>query len=229
MSQSIKLNDDLYWDVSSLKGVFPSSGGNISGHVRVFHTDGAAGANNNTYLQLGNNIDKSQAGNSRGVLQIFGNTTYYTNIYHGSGNPTANRTLYLPDASGTILTSGNVIIQRAMGIGTDGQSIANNTIVNKGSIEIENGAYIIIITVVWQSNSTGYRQIAWSDTSGGSGINAASTGVVQAVSTGDTRQQLVVVDTNTSSTPLTRYINIRQNSGSSITCTARIAYLKLAI
>lgn len=83
-------------------------GGLIDGDLQVYHTNGAAGSQRNAWLQVGNNIPESQAGSSRGVLQLFDTNSYYVNMYPRTGQLTANRTIYLPNASGEIALTSDI-------------------------------------------------------------------------------------------------------------------------
>ena len=150
MSQSIKLNDDLYWDVSGLKGVVPSSGGTFNGAIKVYSTTGTAGTIKNDYVQIGNTIDSSQAGNSNGILQLCGSTQYYTNISNASGKPTANRTIHVPDASGKMLVDSKIVAVQGRAVGTDSSSIPSGSNFNKYSFSLDSGSYIVIVTASWQ-------------------------------------------------------------------------------
>lgn len=68
-------------------------------------TDSTAGHNQ---LTLGNSTASGTAGNSTGKIALYGTTAYYTIIQPGA--PTANRTITLPNASGTVVTSGNLTV-----------------------------------------------------------------------------------------------------------------------
>ena len=58
-------------------------------------------------LVLGNSKSSGTDGNKFGAIQLFGKSTYCTLLT--SGTPTANRTILLPDASGTIALTSNAI------------------------------------------------------------------------------------------------------------------------
>lgn len=225
MAQSIKLNDDLYWDVSSLKGVVPSSGGDISGNLKVFHTNGTAGTIKHTYLQLGNIIDKSQAGNSKGILQLCGDGTYYINVGAEDGM-TANHNIYLPDASGKILIDSKIVVTQGQVIGTDSSSISSGSNFRKGSLSLNPGTYIIIVTASWQKNSNGFRAIglASNTTDFASGL---SNGILLPTISDDTLREQLVCVVNPSVTS-TYYINVKQSSGSNLTCSCRLTYIGIA-
>lgn len=60
----------------------------------------ANGSNGYARLALGNNLASSTAGWTKGELRLYGTTQYYTSIV--SGAPTANRTITLPDTTGTL-------------------------------------------------------------------------------------------------------------------------------
>lgn len=62
--------------------------------------EGTASQEGYAILQLGNAKANGTAGNKRGFLMLYGTTAYYT--YLVSGAPTSNRTITLPNASGTL-------------------------------------------------------------------------------------------------------------------------------
>ena len=61
------------------------------------------------YVILGNNTATGTAGNARGRVRCFDTSEYYIDI-QTVGDITANRTIYLPDKTGTVLcsSSGNL-------------------------------------------------------------------------------------------------------------------------
>lgn len=63
----------------------------------------AAGTQGNCYLQLGNAKATATAGNKQGRIRIYGTGTYYAELIAGA--VTANRTVTLPNATGTLATS----------------------------------------------------------------------------------------------------------------------------
>lgn len=66
-------------------------------------SDPAAGTQGSTYLRLGNASATATAGNKQGILRLYGTGTYYTDLIAGAS--TANRTVTLPNATGTLATS----------------------------------------------------------------------------------------------------------------------------
>lgn len=55
------------------------------------------------YLQLGNNIAYTGGNGTRGVIRLYGNNSYFTDILAPDSN--ANRTIYLPNRGGRIFTT----------------------------------------------------------------------------------------------------------------------------
>ena len=67
--------------------------------LRYHIVRGTASATGASYLQLGNGTASGTAGNQRGVLRMYGDTAYY---HQFQNSPTANRTITLPNAGGTM-------------------------------------------------------------------------------------------------------------------------------
>lgn len=64
-------------------------------------TNGTAnGTNGNSLLTLGNSTASTTANWKKGTVRLYGTTAYYTDVV--SGAPTANRTITLPNATGTL-------------------------------------------------------------------------------------------------------------------------------
>lgn len=63
-------------------------------------TTGTTSAVGSAIVELGNSTASGTAGNKQGQLIIYGTTQYYTSIV--SGAPSANRTITLPDKTGTL-------------------------------------------------------------------------------------------------------------------------------
>ena len=82
--QSVKTNDGLYYITK----------------------EGTASAEGLSLIALGNSVASGTAGNKRGRLRIFSNTKFYTDLYAATdqGN---NRTIYLPNADGTLALDGH--------------------------------------------------------------------------------------------------------------------------
>ena len=81
--------------------VSKASGGTFKGNIGVDRQDGTTSATGSSYLQLGNNQADRTEGNSRGVVYIYSNTAYRCALRSATG-ATANRSVYLPDAGGTL-------------------------------------------------------------------------------------------------------------------------------
>lgn len=77
-----------------------STGGTFKGTVRVNREDGTTSETGTSSFWVGNSTPTGTAGNSKGQVVIYGNGANYVNIQ--ASNATGNRTVELPDASGTI-------------------------------------------------------------------------------------------------------------------------------
>lgn len=93
--------EELFSNVADLDSKKANrSGDTFTGHVYIKNSNGVANQDNLLALVLGNSTAKTAAGHSEGYIALYGNTGKYTSI--NAFNSTANRTLSLPDASGTI-------------------------------------------------------------------------------------------------------------------------------
>lgn len=71
------------------------------GGLKYISTAGTSSAIGTAILQLGNATASGTANNEKGVARLYGTgATYYTDLV--SGTPTANRTITLPNATGTL-------------------------------------------------------------------------------------------------------------------------------
>ncbi len=98
-------------------------------------------------------------------------------------------------------------------------SLSNNTLTNIGSLTLQPGYWLIVITGTFSANASNYRMLSLSDTSGGSEIDAGAKVVLMASSSGRTIMQLAYPVRITETT--TYYVVARQNSGASITLNTR--------
>lgn len=98
--------------------------------------DGTASSIGNSILILGNSTPSGTDKNSRGCVSIFGNSSFFTELR--ANNSTANRTIQLPDASGTIaLTSDLTPISLASATSEYG-TIAVSDIKQMGNLVVGN-------------------------------------------------------------------------------------------
>ena len=98
-------------------------------------------------------------------------------------------------------------------------SVANNTVVNVGSLTVGRGTFIFKGTASFSNDDTGYRQIGIA-TSATSGYESRNSVVrVLAASGANTFVQVTAFLRNTSNSK-TYYLNVRQNSGSTLTASA---------
>ena len=109
----------------------------------------------------------------------------------------------------------------------DNVSMPNNTEKTIASFEIGKGLNIIVISVSWASNSNGYREIWVASSDSGSHLNLGSHIAGPATNGTGTRQQLVMLR-NVTGSPETLYIRGKQNSGSSINASARLARIEIS-
>ncbi len=77
-----------------------------SGFVYVGTNGTANGTNGNSLLTLGNSTASTSANWKKGTIRLYGTTTYYTDLV--SGAPTANRTITLPNATGTVALTSDI-------------------------------------------------------------------------------------------------------------------------
>ena len=78
-------------------------------------TNGTAnGSNGNAVLALGNSTASTSANWKKGTIRLYGTTAYYSDIV--SGAPTANRTITLPNTSGTVALVGSTTSSSTTGI-----------------------------------------------------------------------------------------------------------------
>lgn len=96
-------------------------------------TNGTAnGTNGNALLTLGNSTASTTANWKKGTVRLYGTTAYYTDIV--SGTPTANRTITLPNATGTLaLTSDIPSVPTSAASSTTGISVADHGTTSIGS------------------------------------------------------------------------------------------------
>ena len=100
-------------EVTSGSTYYPIVGSGITAATRQYDTNGFVykGTNGTTstvgtsILTLGNSTASGTAKNKRGQLVIFGSTVYAHTI---QGNPTTDRTITLPDATGTVALTSDI-------------------------------------------------------------------------------------------------------------------------
>ena len=127
--------------------------------------EGTASAEGLSLIALGNSVASGTAGNKRGRLRIFSNTKFYTDLYAATdqGN---NRTIYLPNAAGTLaLTSDLNSLITAVSIEDDGVHITKKdgttdvdpTVVvtknSSGNIHLNQGKKLLLNTGAIYSNA----------------------------------------------------------------------------
>lgn len=108
------------------------------------------------------------------------------------------------------------------------KSIANNTVVNLGSVTLNKGLYLMFGTATFAANATGYRRLIFADSSTGSSLDRFSVLSVGASADGVTQLQLAWVKNITADSTKV-YLNARQTSGGSLNITyPGIRYVKLS-
>ena len=94
-----------------------------TGFVYVGTNGTANGTNGNALLTLGNSTASTTANWKKGTIRLYGTTAYYTDIV--SGAPSANNTITLPNASGTVaLTSQIPTVPTSTGNSKTGISVS---------------------------------------------------------------------------------------------------------
>lgn len=134
----------------------------------------------------------------------YGNTLYMR-YYNGSTWTTKRADFYdnSEDPIGTRVYGSNT---------TTSVSVANNTAVTLSTMSLSKGTWLIVGCVNWNTNNSGYRQIAFSN---GESPGRALATTIGAISGKDMYQQVTHSAVVSSSETITLYA--RQNSGSAIT------------
>lgn len=109
------------------------------------------------------------------------------------------------------------------------QTVSNNSTKALGSISLPTGTWLLMAHVQFSNNTTGYREISLSTTSGSIGetYDHMSFAKSQAPSGGNAVLNCHDVVVNSSSSNATYYLNAWQNSGSSLTATGKILATRL--
>ena len=101
--------------VTSGTTYYPIVGTGTTAATRQYDTTGlvyvgtngtANGTNGNSLLTLGNSTASTTANWKKGTVRLYGTTAYYTDVV--SGAPTANRTITLPNATGTVALTSDI-------------------------------------------------------------------------------------------------------------------------
>lgn len=91
----------------------PSNGTTTNiGQLRVDQQNGTASATADSYLFVGNDTAAGTAGNSRGVVRIYDTNDKYVHLIAGNGALTANRTATLPNKTGTIAMTSDIVDEK---------------------------------------------------------------------------------------------------------------------
>lgn len=93
------------------------------------------------------------------------------------------------------------------------------------SFTLDKGTWLVIATVNFAANASGYRHVIISDTSSVSGANYTTTWLGAPAPSDVTRIQVTTI--LRSSVTTTYYVEAKQNSGSSLNTSARVMYIKL--
>lgn len=82
-----------------------NSSGNMAGYNNngfMYYTqEGTTSAQGYAYIRAGNEVASGTAGNKRGILRLYSNSAYYSDLYAANGQ-TANRTIILPNGGGNL-------------------------------------------------------------------------------------------------------------------------------
>lgn len=147
------------------------TGGTLTGNLTISKSNTET-TSVDSYIYLGNDTPSGTEGCSRGVIQIFSSSQYRTNIYHQTAL-TGNKALYIPNVSGTILTSAGGTIDAQDGttssVGVSQLTLGNN----KTSTADKNSRGIVAIFsntqysgTIAADNLTGDRYLSLPDTDG---------------------------------------------------------------
>lgn len=110
-AKKITLTDANPTAASTYQITFVSSTTNnaqkVNNGLKYYTLEGTESANGYGQLFLGNSIGDGVAGNKHGDIRLYSKTSSYA-VVSANTTLTTNRTLTVPDASGTILTTGNL-------------------------------------------------------------------------------------------------------------------------
>lgn len=110
-ADKITLTDTNPTSASTYQITFASSTSNntqrVNNGLKYYTLEGTASANGYGQIFLGNSTAEGTAGNKYGNLRIYSKSSNYA-VISGNTTLTANRTLTVPDAGGTILTTNNL-------------------------------------------------------------------------------------------------------------------------
>ena len=203
------------------------SGGNADG--------GLAASQNALYNAYTNRAPISHASNAttygQGNASNFGHVklsnAYASAVTGGDaagGIAAAQNALYTAyNTLKTRIDKSNII--HAGAITHENVNVLNNTNTALGSINLDAGNHVIVFTVSWASNASGYRSIWVSDTATGDMINVASKIVVAAVDGVNTQMQLFIMYKTTEAKTI--YLVGKQNSGSTLSAAIRDGHLTI--
>lgn len=164
-------------------------------------------------------------------LSFVGSTTFGTAMTQNTSCASINSTPYSGGSGGTTATvvsdpsikRSDIVFNVAATVGTDSTSVPNNTAYDKGNFTLDAGVYSVTCTVIFAANATGNRRAWLSRTSGGSAISSVAEVHIAATPSGSTQFQFTCYLSPQVAT--TYYLVVQQNSGSSLNCTTRVAYL----
>ena len=132
----------------------------------------------------------------------------------------------LKDAVDTV--DGKIFTSSLSGSNLSDKSIANNTVVNLGSVTLTKGLYLLFGTATFASNATGYRRLIFANSATGTSADRFSVLSVGASQDGITQLQLCWVANVTAASSVV-YLNARQTSGGALNVTyPGIRYVKLS-
>lgn len=143
-------------------------------------------------LTLGNTTASGTTNNERGVIRLYGTTSYYTDITAETGLPAANRTIYVPSYAGTMfLTCTNTT--DAVGGATTAPVYVDNTGCIKAVTSIPYSLLSGTPTIPTNTNTTytltnalASHKFTWTFTAGGSGSGSTTTTAELVAGTGIT-------------------------------------------
>lgn len=154
-----------------------------------------------------------------------------------SGNVSAVGGTFTGDVSADDLTASTITLAgHSTAVGSQlstsissAQTVSNNSTTALGSISLPTGTWLLMAHVQFSNNTTGYREISLSTTSGtiGETYDHMSFAKSQAPSGGNAVLNCHDVVVNSSSSNVTYYLNAWQNSGSSLTATGKIIATRL--
>ena len=214
---STKIATTAFVNTAMANGYLPLSGGTMTGNIFFNEAEGrvamSASQNEESRLRI---LGGSGITNGAQLLLSGKSHSSTAGQFQLSANDATNSASLFGYPNGTLTWGGLDITPQKLSYSnyTD-KSATSGTRTNVGSYTITKGTWLVCIAVNFPSNTNGYRDVCISKTSGGSQIDRFTYFRCSPANGSDTHIIWTTIDHATTTT--TRYVNVLQNSGSSLT------------